>query len=249
MGTDRVRDLRCHRWHRDGETELSCVLGTDVPRAPDRRARDSSVVNTVVPGDSVIVRNVVNVPLFGAGLAPCRMGTQVSPRPVVRLPGVPVRIHAVPDPVHSGPVNVRGSQLMVTATVAPWMIPNSAPRVSVGGRVISGGAAGFGDRDCLYGWAEAGGRIIRVACVPLARPVVVDFSCLCHRGRPAAAGDPSSAKRASALAPVSAMAANRHAMVLRPGPTQGANRNALEEKSDLSITAPNHIRDSLCGAT
>ena len=181
---DRVRDLRCHGWYLDGETELSCVLGTDVPRARDRRARDSSVVAHRSPrrlgnrkecGECAVVRSWFEPRV---GRVPRSL-----PDPSCDFQGSGSNTRS-PGPGPQCPVNVRGSELMVTATVAPWMIPNSAPRgTRVGGRVILGGAAGFGDRDCLYGWAEAGGRIIRVACVPLARRVVVDFSCLCHRGR------------------------------------------------------------------
>jgi hypothetical protein len=86
--------------------------------------------HTVVPGDSVIVRNVVNVPLFGAGFSPVSDGVPRSlPDPSCDFQGS--RSECTQSRTWSTvlPVNVLGSQLMVTAAVAPWMIPNSVPRV------------------------------------------------------------------------------------------------------------------------
>ena len=68
------------------------VPGTGVPETRPRS-------QTVVPGDSVIERNVVNVPLFGAGFSTVSDGVpEVFPRPVVRLPGVPVSNTRSPGP-------------------------------------------------------------------------------------------------------------------------------------------------------
>ena len=73
------------------------VPGTGVPETLPRS-------HTVVPGDSVIVRNVVKVPLFGAGFSPVSDGVPRSlPDPSCDFQGSGARMHAVPDLVHGAP--------------------------------------------------------------------------------------------------------------------------------------------------